>query len=254
MEELLNFEIKVHLVEELELRIIKVVSSESDFLSYWIDSMYETDYFERYMQGPLLHEYYKYIYTRSKPLNDNEKLNWLTISINQFNTHRPELRKEYLSEKILTAIGPRFSDIPDSKPADLDLFFETIFKSYQNNFHLFKDLTLKAMDDFKKGYLGSFAKLSTQEFPESQKKIKTNLSVPQLAYLFKVLQEVGIITNNNNQEIYAVLKQNFSSKKREDISSNTLKNDFEAPDYATIEFWREKFMQLVQKARKDKEK
>ena len=77
--------------------------------------------------------------------------------------------------------------------------------------------------------------------------------MPQLAYLFKVLKKAGIITNDNNQEMYDLVTENCSSKKREDISINTLKNDFESPDYATIEFWREKFMLLVQKARQDKE-
>ncbi len=109
------------------------------------------------------------------------------------------------------------------------------------------------MDDFKKGFLGSFAKLSTQEFQESKKKIKTDLTVQQLGYLFRIFKEEGIITSKINQEIYEVVIESFSSKRKEDISHNTLKNHFESPERDTIDFWRQKFMQLVQKARKDKE-
>ena len=56
------------------------------------------------------------------------------------------------------------------------------------------------------------------------------------------------------KDIYNVAIENFSSKRREEISVHSFKNHFEAPDHNTIEYWRTKFMKLVERARKDKEK
>lgn len=256
MEELHKFEITIHLVEELEKEIIKVVSSEGEFLRYWIDSVYDTDYFERYLQGPLLNDYNIYIYRKSKPLNNDEILTWLTISINQFNTHQPELRKEYLEEKLRTTLMPWLSEVEEFtfEPADFDRFFELIFNSYQRNFHLFHKVTLQAMDDFKKGYLGSFVKLSTQDFQESKKKIKTNLSVPELAYFFKALKLEDVIVSKFDADIQEFIIDNFSSKNQEEIGQKSLKNHFESPTEVVISHCQDMFYQLANRAKKDKQK
>lgn len=257
MEDPNKFEITTYLVEELERKVLRSFSNEED--DFYMQKFYgpfDPIVLDRKIQGPMLDYFIKYIYTRTEPLNATEINKWLIISLNQFKTHSPEQRKEPLREAYFQVyyFGTYMTRKPTETDNHVNKFFELIFESYKRNFHLFQNVTLQALDDLKKGYLGSFVKVANQDFQESKKKIKTNLSVPQLAYLFKVLKEVGIITNNENNEIYNVLEQNFSSKQREDISINTLKNDFEAPAYATIEFWREKFMLLVQKARKDKEK
>ncbi len=254
MKELFKFEIESHLVEELETYVIKVALHDSEYgYNYFIDE-FDPEYFDRFLKGPMLNEFTQYIYTRVRPLNSNEINNWLTISISQFRTHKPELRKTYLKEMYLSQFYPSQPKETRQAHSSVESFLELVLESYSRNFHLFESTTIQAMSDFKKGYLGSFTSFLTQESPESKIKLKTNLSVPQLAYFFKVLKEENIIIDATNADIYEFLAANFSSKKKEDISTNTLKNDFEAPDYVTIEFWRVKFMELVAKARKDKEK
>ncbi len=57
-------------------------------------------------------------------------------------------------------------------------------------------------------------------------KVKTALSVPQLAYSIRLLREAGIITNENQSELIRFFAKYFSSAHIENISAESLKSKF----------------------------
>lgn len=255
MEELHKFEITSYLVEELERKVLRSFSNEEDdFYMQKFYSPFDPIVLDRKIQGPLLDYFMKYIYTRTKPLNATEINNWLNISLNQFKTHSPDQRKETLREAYFQVYY--YGTYKTRKPTETDnyvnRFFELIFESYKRNFYLFEQAAEQARSDFKDGLLGSTNIISPTKV-DDKKKLRTNLTVAELAYLFKAMLSEGFITSRKNSEIYSFISDNFSSKKQEKISPNTIKNHFEATDNATLTAWQVNFGKLALKAKKDKE-
>jgi len=257
MEQIKEQEREIFLVEELELRIIiEAVNYKRNCDDLWEEYKFDPDYFNRFMQGPLLNEYIQTIYTRSKPLNNNEINKWLTISLNQFKTHTPHLRKKELNELFWKQYW--YPNIEPKTHTSMGEFYEKYIghaiKWYEKHFHLFQEATEAALQDFKKGFIGSFADFSTSTQEETKSKLKTNLTVKQLAYFFRALNNEGIIESKHKTDIFNFIAESFSSKQKDDVSVNSIKNLFDIPDPAAIDFWQEKFYHLGHRAKKDKEK
>lgn len=85
-------------------------------------------------------------------------------------------------------------------------------------------------------------------------KVRTTLTVPELAYLFRALVDAKIITPRHNTDLFKGIAAIFSSKKETEISSNSIKNKFDIPEPKAIEFWQEKFYALGHNAKKDQGK
>jgi hypothetical protein len=86
-----------------------------------------------------------------------------------------------------------------------------------------------------------------------QIKIKTDLSVPELAYLFRVLKEEKLINiaSGKAEEFFRAVSDSFSSKMQPEISPKSFKTDFYSPDPNIINFWHQKFIHFAQRAKKD---
>jgi len=83
-------------------------------------------------------------------------------------------------------------------------------------------------------------------------KLKTNLSVPQLALLFKELHKLkpNIFDIKTNTELYQFISESFITKQSSgDISTKSIKNKFEDPDQKTIDFWADKFRKMLTNVR-----
>lgn len=65
-------------------------------------------------------------------------------------------------------------------------------------------------------------------------KVKTALSVPQLAYSIRLLREAGIITNENQSELIRFFAKYFSSAHNENISPESLKSKFYKYEHSTV--------------------
>lgn len=65
-------------------------------------------------------------------------------------------------------------------------------------------------------------------------KINLNLSVAEIALLFRLMADEGIIEIKNNEEFYRSLTSTFSSKKTPDISPSSFKNKYLSPDGKSI--------------------
>lgn len=246
----------IYLVEELELRVsIEAVEYHHKISELWQTYTFDPLYFKRFMEGPLLSEFVQTIYKRTQHLNNNEINKYLTVSLSQFKTHSPALRFEAMKEQFWkdywgdNEMGT-FTDLGDYDKK----YFTHVFKWYEKHFHLFREATEQALDDFKKGYLGSFADFAAQQHVQPKQKLKTNLTVKEIAYLFRALHDEGIIESRQKTDLFNFIAENFSSKQKDEISANSIKNAFDTPDYNAVDFWQEKFTHFMQKAKKDKEK
>lgn len=95
-----------------------------------------------------------------------------------------------------------------------------------------------------------FSKLKGVDLP----KIPTSLTVAEIGYLLRTLEEEGILQPKNKTDLSRVFSAVLSSKKKDDITFDGLHKEFKTPKNKAVEFWEAKFMSLKQKAYKDKEK
>jgi hypothetical protein len=85
-------------------------------------------------------------------------------------------------------------------------------------------------------------------------KINTKLSVAQLAYLYKCLNnEKGILKERNKAALYRKISRNYRSSRQDKISPDSIRNKFSSPEANAIDFWIEKFTHLMQLAKNDAE-
>lgn len=84
----------------------------------------------------------------------------------------------------------------------------------------------------------------------SQFKVKTDLTVPELTYLFKALIDAKIIIADDGEksQLFNFISRNFASKKKraegDDISSNAINNAFYGPEDKAVRKWNFLFGQL----------
>lgn len=88
----------------------------------------------------------------------------------------------------------------------------------------------------------------------SRERIKTTLNVSELAYLFRMLNDVNIFEIRNKTDLYRFIATNFQSKKATEISGNSIKNKFDTPDANAMEYWEEKLHHILTNVRKDRKK
>ena len=85
-------------------------------------------------------------------------------------------------------------------------------------------------------------------------KIKTYLTVEELACLFKALTETNLIDKSNKKSIFRVIGKSFESKTREEISIGSIDKNFASPTFDTWESWEDKFDKLHKFAATQKQK
>ena len=85
--------------------------------------------------------------------------------------------------------------------------------------------------------------------------IKSNLTVPQLAYLFRILTKTDIIKvpPHQNNELINWITENFQSKNRETIRNTSLRNKYYTPEPAAIDFWEEKIHDILERFANDRD-
>lgn len=66
-------------------------------------------------------------------------------------------------------------------------------------------------------------------------KFQSELSVNELALLFRLLHDTDVIAHQNQSEIIQFVAENFSSKKSENISNSSLRTKYYSPESLTID-------------------
>jgi hypothetical protein len=81
----------------------------------------------------------------------------------------------------------------------------------------------------------------------THKKLKTNLTVPELVFLFKSLDELkpGIFDIESKEELFSFISENFESKRSSDVSTKAVKNGYYEYDQKARDLWLKHFSSLV---------
>lgn len=81
-------------------------------------------------------------------------------------------------------------------------------------------------------------------------KLELDLSVPDIALLFRLLYEEGLLKYKSKTEIYQHISLAIKSSKQENISPKSLKNKFLSPDNSSLEKFDILLVNLRQKLKK----
>lgn len=248
---------EIFLVEELENRLaIEAVQYKHNFENDWENVKFDPTYFDTFISGVLYAEFITAIYDRIKPLNSHEINRFLTLSVAQFKTHTPEKREKAFVKNVWDTYW--FPNVMDGKINEHDEKYALhILKHYTTHFHLFQEATEKALADFKNGLLGATPpQAMTPALQVQNTKIKTSLSVPQVALLFKMLNDLkpNIFEVKSEAELHRFISANFETKKskEEGISTDKLRILFNQPDGKAADFWEKHFHTLVTEVKKFK--
>lgn len=79
-----------------------------------------------------------------------------------------------------------------------------------------------------------------------KEKLKTSLSVAQLAYFFRLLKNTDIIANPVIMDIFHVIINNFSTKQVETITLESLRNKYYNPELRTMESVKDLIRKMIQ--------
>ena len=120
--------------------------------------------------------------------------------------------------------------------------------------HNLNSLDYGLIPNWKKLINQQIFNLEEEAKPTSKKiRLKTNLNVPQLSYLFKLLMDVkpAIFNIKTNKELYDFINANFSTKGLPDVgpSASTLNNLYSDVDKSTANFWVERLKKMLEDAR-----
>ena len=97
-------------------------------------------------------------------------------------------------------------------------------------------------DKYDKGLL-----VSTPTNIVHRNKIKTNLTVSELACLFRALDELkpGIFDIESKEELFNFISDSFESKRSSDLSTKSIKNDYYNIEQKARDLWLKHFSTLV---------
>ena len=152
-----------------------------------------------------------------------------------------------------------------SEPPDMDEEFEADFNHdthgvqwdfYNYYYGFYIDEALKLIDEqiLELNPLAAADVKSKQTVIPAHPKLNTNLTVPQLSYLFKMLMDIHppIFANKTKKEIYQFIEANFTTKGKEETGPTVAKlnNLYSDVDKSAAEFWVVHLQKMLSDARK----
>jgi hypothetical protein len=221
---------ELFLVEELENRLInEAIAYKHKFEEEWENVKFDPNYFNLFITGPLYTQFVADIFNKIKPLNNYEISKFLTLSVAQFKTHIPEIRE---NEFILNYL--KASRFPNEMGSDVNehdqKYAKHILKHYSNHFHLFKEATEKAFDDFKNGLYGESNKV---QIINSEKRVEDFFYEVKEGHItqIEILNQVQKLTENFDLAKLEILSEDFSfflfqekGKKRSEFNDEVIAN------------------------------
>lgn len=136
--------------------------------------------------------------------------------------------------------------------------YEYFFRLADAYYRKFVEYFEESYQDYKKGLIISTNSLIAEEIEVKTQRLKTNLTVPQLALLFKMLDilKPKIFENRTEAELHRFISANFESKNSGEngISTDKLRILFNQPDPKAIDFWEKNLHTLLNELKKFREK
>jgi hypothetical protein len=144
--------------------------------------------------------------------------------------------------------------ITEEEKEEYKYFINLASHYYEGYVHYFYEL----FNDYKKGFIisNSTSKIVSETIETKTQRLKTNLSVPQLALLFKILDNLKpkIFENRTEAELHRFISANFETKKsgEDGISTDKLRILFNQPEPKSIDFWEKHLHTLLDELKKIK--
>lgn len=181
-----------------------------------------------------------------------EAISGLRTHLNEIDNHSFETQVE----KTLKKIAKRYIAIYNSIQSDdiKEIFFPTLLEYLQSyKTDKLNSIRIAFLTDYiQKQFEGDIPSKSEYDksLPtESFKKLQTNLSVPELAQLFNLLNELkpSIFCDISEAELHKFINATIESKKSgpNGISTKKLKNLFNQPNPKAVEFWKDKIPDML---------
>mgnify|MGYP000979592745 CR=1 FL=1 len=245
--------------DEIEQLVVKAAHNDIIYFTYVKDTDYqfsdERPIIDKYFATVLLKEAEDKLYDNISKFNSIELSRYINNSFNQIISYFPTFRYTTLQNNFwLECFAP---DEPNKVIDDFHIrFFEGYYKAYEKSYVQFEKFITPIYDDYKKGLLNANSKnnITPLIIPDENPKLKTNLSVPQLAYLFKLLNDLNpnIFELNAKTDLSDFIANNFVTKATEKngISSKSVYNLFSNVDKDTANFWVDKLKKMLEQARK----
>lgn len=166
--------------------------------------------------------------------------------------------KNEIIRKIHTSLfhDEKVRPITEEEKDDYKYFLNLISHYYDGYVLYFYEL----YNDYKDGRIVSNynSKIEKETNSTNTQRLKTSLSVPQLALLFKMLDTLKpkIFENRTEAELHRFISANFETKKsgEDGISTDKLRILFNQPESKSIDFWEKNLYTLLAELKKFKEK
>lgn len=202
-------------------------------------------------------------------LSNFKSTNTLESSYNYFNKCNDEIKyirissfENEIKENFCIALKET-NDITLLSKDELK-FFAKAFKRYCEEFYSYNDLNeiidneirkLKEEIELFRSHKETTSKSENSEF--SPRKLKTNLTVDQLAFLFKMLGELkpDLFDINTKTQLYDFIASSFETKMQSDLSPKSIKNKMAetTPDQnKVLDFWETHLRTMLSEIKKFK--
>jgi hypothetical protein len=164
----------------------------------------------------------------------------------------------YTTEKMLTLGYLKEIKIPLLKKDGTPINIEPKSSIYVNKESLLFPYEFYSVYEFKNMVISEIKKhkvdIVETETTSTNPKLKTNLSVPELALLFKLLKDLkpNLFELKSEAELLRFISANFETKKTgdKDISTQKLRILFNQPDNNAAEFWEANLRLLLADVKK----
>lgn len=167
--------------------------------------------------------------------NSPERIyNTVSTRLNSFLSDFQDFQSQVKSDarRISTFFESLDSFMDECPPKDTgEIFFSNLKESQQNSLSEYIDITLKQV--------GKLIQEVNNLKPVNQdavvpKKLKFNLSVGEIALLFRLLLENKTIEAPIKEEMFRQISDSYESSRAESISINSLRKKFHEPDSNTL--------------------
>lgn len=250
---------KLFWFDEVEQSIIKIAYNDLHYFNEVDKATYTfaepSDVLSDIFNVSLYKELESNLYEKLEKMSSFELNMYISNSFEQIKTHKPELRYSTLLQKFWEELFAPYEPKNEIDKFHID-FFKGYFVSYSKSFEKFSSLIIRVFNSYAKGLFNTTVQ-NTQPpvgiFKENPK-LKTNLTVPQLAYLFRLLNDLNpnIFDIEDKTDLSDFIANNFITKATESkgISPQNIYNKFSNVEKVTAKFWAEKLQKMLQEARK----
>lgn len=200
------------------------------FNGYMNESHFESDLKKK--SKSLLKEIEDYLNEESSRLNRLDFLSKLKTDTEDFIAETFSFKKDVIASKKFSLIDPYMDTLYSKKS---DGFISNYIKIINDELNKFQSNINRIIENTKSYTQDEIDALFIKSHPNSSKclgvkKLKTSLTVEQLAFFFKIMNECGLISYDEKTSIGKIVADLFETEKTKGISSKSFVNHLNKKD------------------------